>query len=439
MERRSIGQFIAALRKTHGMTQKELAEMLSVSDKAVSRWERDETAPDISLIPVIAEIFGVTSDEILRGEKIINENSVSNEGNAKSEKRLKNLINTAKTKFSVKSIISLGIAIIGLIVSMICNFGFNRARIGFLIGCILFLAAILLEIIFSIYAFSVSNSDDFFGENINGFKKFLIMKCRNTFCAIFCIFAFSLPLVYLAYDAYCGIYFDSWLIQGLICFFAGAAICIFSWWIIKYILSKKGILVLSEAEKIRFKIQKRTVLAASIVLAATVFCQLVFNSCVSYTVFSKGTAFSDINEFIEFMETPKDEYSDSEQMSMNSSAAETHVDEENNGSIYEEIGGGAGEYDEAPDYYGDEYDEHTIRVNGKDIVFVQRNLQVIGFEYKYDKNSDIICATAYTINDYAQGHYVIDIINFCFMILYIAEAAFFIIKYFLKVKKQSKP
>ena len=60
MTKKSIGEFIAALRKANGMTQKQLAEILNVSDKAVSRWERDESAPDISLIPVIADVFGVT-------------------------------------------------------------------------------------------------------------------------------------------------------------------------------------------------------------------------------------------------------------------------------------------------------------------------------------------------------------------------------------------
>ena len=43
--------------------------MLNVSDKAISRWERDETAPDLSLIPVLADIFDVTSDELLRGQR----------------------------------------------------------------------------------------------------------------------------------------------------------------------------------------------------------------------------------------------------------------------------------------------------------------------------------------------------------------------------------
>lgn len=67
MERKTIGGLIAALRKASGMTQKDLAEKLNVSDKSVSRWERDDGAPDLSLIPVIAEVFGVTCDELLRG------------------------------------------------------------------------------------------------------------------------------------------------------------------------------------------------------------------------------------------------------------------------------------------------------------------------------------------------------------------------------------
>lgn len=56
----TIGGFISVLRKENGMTQKQLAEQLDVSDKSVSRWEWDETALDFSLIPIIAEIFSVT-------------------------------------------------------------------------------------------------------------------------------------------------------------------------------------------------------------------------------------------------------------------------------------------------------------------------------------------------------------------------------------------
>lgn len=69
MERKTLGAFIAALRKNSGMTQKDLAERLNVSDKAVSRWERDDSSPDLSLIPELADIFGITCDELLRGRR----------------------------------------------------------------------------------------------------------------------------------------------------------------------------------------------------------------------------------------------------------------------------------------------------------------------------------------------------------------------------------
>ena len=68
MEKKTIGKFISVLRKSNGMTQKELGERLFVSDKTVSRWECDECTPELSLVPSIAEIFGVTTDVIRTAE-----------------------------------------------------------------------------------------------------------------------------------------------------------------------------------------------------------------------------------------------------------------------------------------------------------------------------------------------------------------------------------
>ena len=69
MTNKSIGNFLAELRKEKGLTQKEIADYLNVSDKTVSHWECDKYSPDISAIPVLADFFGVTCDEILRGER----------------------------------------------------------------------------------------------------------------------------------------------------------------------------------------------------------------------------------------------------------------------------------------------------------------------------------------------------------------------------------
>ena len=61
----TIGQNIKRLRRNADMTQEELAELLSISSQAVSRWETGSAIPDISLIPAIVNLFGVTSDELL--------------------------------------------------------------------------------------------------------------------------------------------------------------------------------------------------------------------------------------------------------------------------------------------------------------------------------------------------------------------------------------
>lgn len=65
-----FGEFIFELRKGKGLTQKELAEKLYISDKAVSKWERGLSMPDIALLIPLSQIFGVTITEILSGKRI---------------------------------------------------------------------------------------------------------------------------------------------------------------------------------------------------------------------------------------------------------------------------------------------------------------------------------------------------------------------------------
>lgn len=69
MDSEKIGQFIQELRKQNQLTQKELAAKLNVSDKAVSKWERGLSCPDISLLSPLSEIFSITTTELLNGER----------------------------------------------------------------------------------------------------------------------------------------------------------------------------------------------------------------------------------------------------------------------------------------------------------------------------------------------------------------------------------
>ena len=81
MNKQTFGNIIVALRREKGMTQSELAEKMGVTDKAVSKWERDLSFPDASSLPKLAEIFNITVDELMqvktKQQKIASNNKVS--------------------------------------------------------------------------------------------------------------------------------------------------------------------------------------------------------------------------------------------------------------------------------------------------------------------------------------------------------------------------
>lgn len=118
MEKKTIGQFIAVLRKANGLTQQELADKLNVSNKAVSRWEREESAPDITLIPALAEILGVTCDELLKGERITYSEQVDKR-EAKVEKQVKSLIQRVISKYRIIMWIALALVVVGFIMPFV--------------------------------------------------------------------------------------------------------------------------------------------------------------------------------------------------------------------------------------------------------------------------------------------------------------------------------
>lgn len=69
MDKEQTGQLITELRKEKGLTQKQLADALNVTDKAVSKWERGLSFPDISMLEPISEVLGVSIMEILSGKR----------------------------------------------------------------------------------------------------------------------------------------------------------------------------------------------------------------------------------------------------------------------------------------------------------------------------------------------------------------------------------
>ena len=74
MKKQTLGMMISTLRKEKGMTQLELAEKMGVTDKAVAKWERDLSFPDINSIPKLAEIFEISVDELMQVKTETKEN-----------------------------------------------------------------------------------------------------------------------------------------------------------------------------------------------------------------------------------------------------------------------------------------------------------------------------------------------------------------------------
>ncbi len=117
MTNQSINNFICELRKSKNLTQKELAEKLNVTDKAVSKWERGLSYPDITLISKLAQIFEITTDELLNGGK--------NDSNIKEDTVIQNTYqfnyNIAKTKINtISNIIKVLITIVFSLSILIC-------------------------------------------------------------------------------------------------------------------------------------------------------------------------------------------------------------------------------------------------------------------------------------------------------------------------------
>lgn len=321
MEKKTIGAFISALRRANGMTQRELGERLFVSDKAVSRWERDECTPDLSLIPVIADIFGVTSDELLRGERkspapTVQEADVCPDADApkrdlRSERQFKLLLDRRLTKYKNLSLISAGIGLFGLIVAIIINLGALRAYIAFGVSLLFLLGAAICQICFWMSFRMRPDEEDTpeRAERLSAFNEKTLLIAKNILCLLFELLAFCLPLTTVG-DAYFGLRFDAWLSYGL----AFSSVGLILWHGV-YELGIRRLLIhrglLSDTDV--YPAQRRLLGRSLCLLVAVGIVSLVGVGIVQSlysTAFVRPYVFETKEEFIEFMaiRDSRDEY-----------------------------------------------------------------------------------------------------------------------------------
>ena len=305
MEKMTIGKFIAALRRAHGMTQKELGERLFVSDKTVSRWERDECTPELNLIPAIAEIFSVTSDELLRGQRRTDAADAPDTAarlKAKSDKQWRALLQRRTTAFRNRALIARGIALLGLIAAAICDLCFTRALLGFCLGLVFLLSAAIAQLCFAASARLHGDEDEPERHgDIAAFNHAVTAVTVSVFALIGALLAFLLPL--LLVEAYYGLATGSWLLLGLIT----AAIALVAGHI-TYVLAIRGALIrrgLLAEENAEAAAQEKKLLKKFLKIASAVTASCLVLAFAAQTVgvqaFAKAEKFDSWAEFETFM------------------------------------------------------------------------------------------------------------------------------------------
>ncbi len=435
MEKKTIGSFIAALRKANGMTQKNLAEMLNVSDKTVSRWERDESAPELSLIPVIAEIFGVTSDELLRGEKKLQGN-IEEKSDTKREKQLQWIAESNKTKFTVKSVISVGISVIGIIAAMIANFGFTSGTVGFFINCVFIAASVICETAFTILAFSSVKTQDYEEETANICKKHFFKTACFTFYIISVLFASTLPIImWTEGKGYFGVALEDWLIPGLAIAAGTALICFILNIFITNSAIKKEIFKISsnEAEKTRHitSLTLRSLAVLIAVVFVTYTAQFVIHEVLTPLFFTDGNVFENYDEFKEFMET---DMPDTSYVHMTVYATQTiavpnyeDVPFDDEITYYDDDGNEISEEEALTEYVYDD-DGHIL------CKYINRNKSVYSIKHN-NTSDDKLPITVYTYEQFYEGRKVVETFDTLFIAAYAIELALTSAIYITKRKK----
>ena len=316
MEKKTIGKFISALRKANGMTQKELGERLFVSDKTVSRWECDESTPELSLIPSIAEIFGITTDELLRGERNNPDREAASEDvagkqKAKSDKQFRLMLHSKRKRFINLSLVSIGLCIIGLIAAMICNLGFSKGLLGFCLASVFFVAATICQICFTVsFRLLVDEDEVQHTEELRKANTGMVFTSVKIFFVILLTFAFCLPIAILTlsyYNGHYGLVLDSWILFGTL--FAAVAFllafCVYKIFVLKTLISKEIVWLDGQTvdkANLESKLLGKICVVFTVAVAIIMLATYIITSFVSESTFIEREKFDDPDKFIEYMQ-----------------------------------------------------------------------------------------------------------------------------------------
>ena len=139
-----IAKNIVMLRKRDSMTQNDLAGRLNYSDKAVSKWERGESVPDISVLKAIADMFGVTVDYLISDEHPDRDAEAEMEVEAQARRQKKQRMHSVITGMSI-----LLVWVIAAVLFVILDSAVGRPEANYLIFAYAVVASVIVWLVFN--------------------------------------------------------------------------------------------------------------------------------------------------------------------------------------------------------------------------------------------------------------------------------------------------
>ena len=429
MEKKTMGSFLAALRRANGMTQKELAERLNVSDKSVSRWERDDGAPDLALIPVIAEVFGVTCDELLRGERAAAGEEQGAQSTPKGEQQKKHLLAASLSRFRSRCCIALACSFGGFLVAMAFNSALDRALLGFFLGAVFFVAAAAVETVQLNAALLAIHDEE--GEDVDAFRCAVVRGAERTYGAAWVLFACTLPLLWAFHPVTIngftvsrtgvGVSLTFW--QAALVLLAAVLLAFFAVWIAERRLVKKRFLPpeeKTEAQRKNDRLLRTTALTLCAALALSAFINRALVGFGDTRRLAEGTEFTDFDSFVRYMRKPVEPiYYGDAAPAPDTAVAESPLYYENDTPIYRSQTEGA-----------------TIEDDNGNVLccFIWRNRSVVSWRTG-PKADGYLPVTVYTQEALSRADRKAETINTVFYGVYAAEAVAALAIYLRKREK----
>lgn len=426
MEKKTIGGLIAALRRANGMTQKELAEKLNVSDKTVSRWERDDGLPELSLVPVIAEVFGITCDELLCGERRSPEQRAGEAGARtanpeKTEKQRTRLLKKSESQYKMLSWIAAGVSAAGFLTAAILNFGLLKAVLAFGAAALFSVAAVIVQAAALNRAFLAVDDAELPDEMLHAYHRRIVKTAERSFTLTAALLAAALPLLAVIgsdFSASAGLQADAFLLYGGILAVLALAASFFVCRRCNDVCMEKGLWTLDEAEAQRYRKNHRLQnITAGVLAAVLCFTGMLHGLLSQEQMYRSGLVFNDYESFVEYMERD-------EKAPVRGLPPEAPVyagPEETEPEIWYDENGNEITEEQARTRTLEDQDGNVV------CTYIKRNENCTGMSYS-PKKGTVLPITVYTVQDRERAREQAQQVQVLFVPVYfveIAAAAFF--------------